>query len=694
MTTTPRLRTDLMSAQVEEADGVLCFDISDPKSGGVLRLFDFEWQLAQRFDGQRSLDELSRWTEEQLGFAASREDLQVYAERLQQLGLVEGTAPAGRPLPGSLMASAVLRAAGLLPSEPAPAKPAEPAQVAKGPEKPVEKPVEKAPEKPVEKAPEKPTPVAVKPVEKAPERPADKPPERAFEPPRRPIRDEDEPAMGRPVLAARLAPPTAKPVEASKPVEPVVPPKPVEVTPPAEVKPVEPVTPSRPVLPVPDAVSQPESLRSVLEALPPPSEEPPVEVKPVERPSGVAAQPEKAAIAEALSGALSGSPTMPLEPVSTKPPETPASTTPVVPVEVQVPARPTKPEETKPAAAQPTQPRASERPTTPIKPVPAEKPSNAALWVVVVILLLAALAAGYWFLLRPTPAAPPVGVRVNSVQPADVPRTFPSPALVKAAEPQPLKISAAGKVAKVVAEGATVLPDEVLVQLEAPVKLAKSLDLARKNLEAWKKKLEASRGKPKLERDAQAKVADYEKALAQLGEQQKAIQLTAPRAGTVNKVLIKVHDAVTPGTDAVLFSDKGLAAELKVPAIEAQGLKAGQDAQLLGAAGPVAVKVASVASEGDLTTLRFALPEGAAVKEGDELKLARAPLSQVVRLPASALVDGSKVFVVQGGVASVRAVTVADRDGTDALVQGLPAGTQVIVSPVNELREGVAVQPQ
>ena len=41
-TTTPRLRSDLRSEPVEDAQGVLYFDVSDPKSGGVLRLFDFE----------------------------------------------------------------------------------------------------------------------------------------------------------------------------------------------------------------------------------------------------------------------------------------------------------------------------------------------------------------------------------------------------------------------------------------------------------------------------------------------------------------------------------------------------------------------------------------------------------------------------------------------------------------------------
>ena len=59
-TTTPRLRSDLRTEPVEDAQGVLYFDVSDPKSGGVLRLFDFEWLLAQKFDGQRGFDEVAR----------------------------------------------------------------------------------------------------------------------------------------------------------------------------------------------------------------------------------------------------------------------------------------------------------------------------------------------------------------------------------------------------------------------------------------------------------------------------------------------------------------------------------------------------------------------------------------------------------------------------------------------------------
>ena len=61
----PRLRGDLKATPFEDNDGVLYYDINDPKTNGSLRLFDFEWMLAQRLDGQQSYTDLARWTEEE-----------------------------------------------------------------------------------------------------------------------------------------------------------------------------------------------------------------------------------------------------------------------------------------------------------------------------------------------------------------------------------------------------------------------------------------------------------------------------------------------------------------------------------------------------------------------------------------------------------------------------------------------------
>jgi 3-dehydroquinate synthase class II len=96
-------------------------------------------------------------------------------------------------------------------------------------------------------------------------------------------------------------------------------------------------------------------------------------------------------------------------------------------------------------------------------------------------------------------------------------------------------------------------------------------------------------------------------------------------------------------------------------------------------------------AEGEYTVVQFSLPETTTAKIGDELKLQRSPLTQVVRLPGAALTDGNKVFVMRDSKAAAATVTVADRDGESVLVQGLQTGDKVITSRIAELREGVAV---
>lgn len=88
---TPRLRTDLLVNAVDEG-GISYFDVKDPRTGHALRLYHFEWLVAQRLDGERTFDEISSWAMVQfnkLGWGASSEDLRLYAERLRELGLIE-----------------------------------------------------------------------------------------------------------------------------------------------------------------------------------------------------------------------------------------------------------------------------------------------------------------------------------------------------------------------------------------------------------------------------------------------------------------------------------------------------------------------------------------------------------------------------------------------------------------------------
>jgi multidrug efflux pump subunit AcrA (membrane-fusion protein) len=94
--TTHRLRPELHATPAEEA-GVRFFDVSDPRSGQKMRMYDFEWLLAAQMDGHRSLEDIARWAEVELKLHLSAANLSAYADKLGELGffaLPEPAAPA------------------------------------------------------------------------------------------------------------------------------------------------------------------------------------------------------------------------------------------------------------------------------------------------------------------------------------------------------------------------------------------------------------------------------------------------------------------------------------------------------------------------------------------------------------------------------------------------------------------------
>lgn len=315
--------------------------------------------------------------------------------------------------------------------------------------------------------------------------------------------------------------------------------------------------------------------------------------------------------------------------------------------------------------------------------------------------VFAALAAslfGLYYLLvirqRQSGPAAGVDVRVIVVKTEDVAPSFRAPAVVKKAEPQPLRIIGDGTVLKVVAENTAVQLNTVLVQLDSQDKFSKELTELKDRLTFYRKKLDDAKAKGKLEqeRDAQQKISEKQTRLEQVEALIKNSQLLAPRVGVVSKALVKVGQEVTAGTEVVSFADKALAAEIKIPAIEAQDMKVGLAVQMSSSGGAISARISSLRTEGDYATVDFALPDDTSAKPGDELKLQKAPLSHVVRLPAAALLEGSKVYVARDGKAAVVPVTVADREGDAVLVQGLPSGEQVIIDRLEELHEGEAVR--
>ena len=90
MTSTPRIRLDLQATPAEEG-GIKYFDVSDPKSGSRMRMYDFEWLIAERMDGRRPFDEVASWARERLGIAPSASDLEEYARKLRDLGFFDFT---------------------------------------------------------------------------------------------------------------------------------------------------------------------------------------------------------------------------------------------------------------------------------------------------------------------------------------------------------------------------------------------------------------------------------------------------------------------------------------------------------------------------------------------------------------------------------------------------------------------------
>src|SRR5437870_5865602 len=88
MATTPRSRPELQAIAAED-QGIKYFDVSDPKSGHKMRLYDFEWLVAQRMDGSRPFEEVAAFAKERLGISPSAHDLQEYARKLEDLGFFE-----------------------------------------------------------------------------------------------------------------------------------------------------------------------------------------------------------------------------------------------------------------------------------------------------------------------------------------------------------------------------------------------------------------------------------------------------------------------------------------------------------------------------------------------------------------------------------------------------------------------------
>lgn len=91
--TSPRLRTELDAHPAEE-QGIKFFDVSDPRSGSTMRLYDFEWLLVAQMDGRRSLEEIARWAKGALHLDVTQQQLEEFTRKLDELAFFDAAAAA------------------------------------------------------------------------------------------------------------------------------------------------------------------------------------------------------------------------------------------------------------------------------------------------------------------------------------------------------------------------------------------------------------------------------------------------------------------------------------------------------------------------------------------------------------------------------------------------------------------------
>jgi multidrug efflux pump subunit AcrA (membrane-fusion protein) len=335
-------------------------------------------------------------------------------------------------------------------------------------------------------------------------------------------------------------------------------------------------------------------------------------------------------------------------------------------------------------AGAPPQARASEPP----------KAKSSALSVIIIILVLGAIGFGVYYVKVMSDSAAKVSTQIAA--PREIVKLYDGAAAAKKSDGQALTIGEGGKVADAVAAGAEVKAGQPLVTLDSYAKIEKELADVKDREGYYEKQLAAAKAKNDDEgaKTAQGKVDEKKKLLGELEARVAKVRLVAPGAATVAQVMVKAGDDVKAGDAAVKLADKHVTAEFALGG-DAAALKPGQAVALQAAGGGATVsgRVANVA--GDKVTVELA--DDAAVKPGDSLRLVKQKVSNVIPVPAAAVVkrdSGDVVYVLADGAVHERKVSVVDRNDKEALVgSGIVAGDQVVTSGGDALHDGQKAAP-
>jgi RND family efflux transporter MFP subunit len=328
-------------------------------------------------------------------------------------------------------------------------------------------------------------------------------------------------------------------------------------------------------------------------------------------------------------------------------------------------------------------------------------------------------------------AFPAMAVEIVTLSPKPIDRVSEFVGTIKSRRSTTIQPSAEGYITSIaVTSGARVKPGDLLVEVDA-----KPQEAVVANLESTKAAREADLAYAQVQEQREKKLLDvgaasqqeYDQAANALKNAQAQAQaindqirqqrselgyyrVTAPTAGKVGDIPVRVGDRVTKTTVLTTVDDNsGLEIYLNVPVQQAPGLKLGLPVRLIGDTGEVIADeritfISSSVDDGMQTVLvKAALPSAGGFRT-DQFVRARVvwstepgltvPVTSVVRVNGQYF-----AFVAQAGqrgglAAHQQAVTLGPVLGNDyVLLGGLKAGDQLIVSGIQKIGEGAPVRP-
>src|SRR5688500_9682925 len=102
----PQFRHDLLAESIDEG-GSHFIDVMDDATGTTFRFYEVEYALACAMDGQRDVDAIIDWADQELGLRPRAKEVQRLASTLGELGFLSSTAVVAEPsTPAAAVAAA------------------------------------------------------------------------------------------------------------------------------------------------------------------------------------------------------------------------------------------------------------------------------------------------------------------------------------------------------------------------------------------------------------------------------------------------------------------------------------------------------------------------------------------------------------------------------------------------------------